>query len=102
MKILIFIISIISLDASANYDYYVKIGAGYKLQETRFIIDNDTNEKIYLDFDDPISARIEIGVEHEHISYGISHHSNWFTGYPFNDKGELQKTELFIDYKFIW
>lgn len=100
MKIIIIIIALLSAEATANNNFYLKVGAGYKFYETSYIYDVNSNQNIYFEFDDPISARIEIGMEHENISYGISHHSNWFTGYPFNDKGELQKTEIFIDYKF--
>jgi len=102
MKILAIVLMLASSAAMADYEYYVKIGAGYKLHQTDWVLDNETGTRRNLDFKDPFSARIEIGIEHEHISYGISHHSNWLTGYPFNDEGEFQKTEVFIDYKWSW
>lgn len=81
---------------------YIKIGAGYKLDQTEYFTDNDTGERFNIDFNDPMSARIEVGIQKGNISYGVSHHSNWLTGFPFNDTEEVQKTEVFIDYKFSW
>jgi len=78
---------------------YIKIGAGYKLEETSSIKDQKTGRKTDI-ISDPISARIEFGIERGNITYGVSHHSQWRTGFPFNDKGELNKTEVYIDYKF--
>jgi len=102
MKILAIILMLASSTAMADYDYYVKIGAGYKIDQTEYTTDIESGRKVYLHFNDPISARIEVGIEHESISYGISHHSNWLTGYPFNNEGEFHKTEIFVDYKFSW
>jgi hypothetical protein len=37
------------------------------------------------------------------LEVGISHDSNWFEGQPFNNNGELDKTELYFEYHFcIW
>ena len=108
MKRLLFILPVLfSLNVGAN-DFnvdeflsktYVKIGAGYKFDElTIYMKDGDGNE---YKFNDPYSARIEIGYNFtKNIKFGISHHSQWGTGYPFNDKKEPNKTELFIDYTF--
>lgn len=82
-------------------EIYLKVGGGYKFEETEMIVDREANRKMEI-FSDPYSARIETGVDCGNWSYGISHHSQWRTGFPFNDKGELTKTEFFIDYKFSW
>lgn len=75
-------------------DFYIKIGGGYKLIESKFYtMDNKTLET------SKISARIELGAEKGAWSYGLAHHSQWFDGWPVNNKWEYQKTELFIDYK---
>lgn len=95
------VISIISLVVAINAkaDIYIKIGSGYKLIETDHIV-RTTGEKVYFNTGGKLSARIEIGKEHGRWSYGISHHSQWLQGFPFDDKGELQKSEIFIDYKW--
>ena len=72
---------------------YVKIGVGYKFTETNM---EAKGKKLK----DPISARMELGMESDTISYGVSHHSQYFSGAPFNKRGEYSKTELFIDYKY--
>ncbi len=81
-------------------DIYIKIGSGYKLIETDHIV-RTTGEKVYFNTGGKLSARIEIGKEHGRWSYGISHHSQWLSGFPINEDGnEYQKTELFADYKW--
>lgn len=72
---------------------YVKIGAGYKVQEIDIKFKDGSATH-------PISARIEAGIKQGDWTYGVSHHSQWFTGKPFNDNMEYSKTELFVDY--IW
>lgn len=85
---------------SANADIYIKIGSGYKLIETDHIV-RTTGEKVYFNTGGKLSARIEIGKESGNWSYGISHHSQWFSGFPVSEDGnEYQKTELFVDYKW--
>ncbi len=85
---------------SAKADFYIKIGTGYKLVETDHIV-RTTGEKVYFNTGGKLSARIEIGKESGNWSYGISHHSQWFSGFPVNEDGnEYQKSELFIDYKW--
>lgn len=86
------------LSGCAGHVPYAKIGAGYKFHEAEMkwlkggvIADSS-----------PISARGEIGLECEAWSYGVSHHSQWFSGYPFNANGEYYKTELFVDYKITF
>lgn len=82
-------------------EIYLKVGSGYKFVETEYIDSRTTGNRIYIN-SDPISARIETGVECGNLTYGVSHHSQWRTGFPFNDKKEMNKTEIFIDYKFSW
>ncbi len=72
---------------------YVTVGIGYKLEETSLTF-KDGN------MSSPVSARLEMGIKDGNITYGISHHSQWFTGFPFNNDMEYGKTEIFIDYKF--
>lgn len=101
--LIIWSIGSIFYSAGAKADeVYFKIGAGYKIEQTEYFYNRDTQSRFNIDFNDPLSARIELGIESGNITYGISHHSNWLTGYPFNDHGEVQKTEFFIDYKFSW
>lgn len=73
---------------------YAKVGVGYKIDELELYYDDGSSGN------EPLSARIEAGFESENISYGVSHHSQWFSGFPFDDKVEYYKTELFVDYKF--
>lgn len=73
---------------------YVKVGAGYIVDQTAIRWDDGKGER------SPISARFELGCEYNNISYGLSHHSQWLEGFPFNNNDEPQKTEAFIDYKF--
>ena len=75
---------------------YAKIGTGIKLGEALMYGYNQTIEAE----SSPISARIEIGQEVGNLSYGVSHHSQWLTGKPFDDEWEYHKTEIFLDYKF--
>ena len=73
-----------------------KIEAWYKFDETTIRFDGEL-------WEDPVSARIEIGYElNPNVSFGLSHHSQWRTGFPMNrnDENEYYKTEIFIDYKF--
>ena len=79
---------------------YATVGAGYKFQErTKVTINNieyDTDQ-------DPISARIELGIQcNENLRFGVSHRSQWLQGYPINDKKEYSVTEVFVDYTFYW
>jgi len=78
-------------------EIYFKVGAGYKFSEQDKI--NHGGVEYQLVDVSPYSARIESGVECGSLTWGISHHSQWATGAPFNDTGEYYKTEFFIDYK---
>lgn len=82
--------------AIADEDWSIYVGVGYKFQEV-ILYDEDKFKEAPRD---PISARISIEKEDGNIRYGIAHHSQWFTGFPFNDKQEYSKTEVFIDYRF--
>ena len=76
---------------------YITVGIGYKFSETKIYYNDDL-------WHDPYSARIEIGYKGciwERVTCGISHHSQWMTGFPIShNQNEYQKTELFIDYTF--
>lgn len=74
---------------------YFKVGAGYKLDQTEIRYRDGST-------DHPISARFEVGIKEKNITYGISHDSQWFSGWPLDDDMEFQKTEIFIDYKFTF
>lgn len=78
---------------------YIKIGGGLKLNETNMSYVNKRGEE---SGSSKISARIEGGFEVGCLSYGLSHHSQYLSGWPFNDNAEYYKTEIFIDYKFTF
>lgn len=102
-KISVFICMILAANVSVACDeVYLKVGAGYKFDEQKKVRLEMDSTKIYEIQNSPYSARFETGVECGNISYGISHHSQWATGAPFNSEGEYYKTEFFIDYKFSW
>lgn len=107
MKFLLLLILITSFSASSSeFDVdkylaktYITIGAGYKFQESKLTY-TDENGELYV-WDDPYSARFEIGYYYnKNFKFGISHHSQWATGAPFNDGKEYIKTEFFVDYTF--
>lgn len=105
MKLITLLMLLVSSVANAgDYSYYAKIGTGYKIIEpskatvTREGVQRRTN----WDYGSPITARIEIGLEKENISFGLAHHSQWLDGWPFNKEAEYHKTEIFIDYKFTF
>lgn len=79
--------------STANYT----IGIGYKIQEFG-IYDYDTDTML----NDPITARFKVHWEYkDNWDYGMTHHSQWFTGEPFSKHAkEYSKTEVFLDYKF--
>ncbi|HHZ70504.1 MAG TPA: hypothetical protein EYN54_09575 [Methylococcaceae bacterium] len=109
-KIVIAIILIISFVTnkamSSEFDVqkflnktYIKIGAGYKFHEAKFYLPDSTGGTHLIE--QPISARIEIGYQlSRKLTVGISHHSQWLSGFPLTNKYEYFKTELFIDYTF--
>ena len=91
---------VLFLPSMCSADIYIKIGTGYKLIETDHIV-RANGEKIYFNTGGKLSARIEIGKESGNWTYGLSHHSQWLSGFPVNEDGnEYQKSEIFIDYKW--
>lgn len=104
--LLLLILTLSSTVSSSEFDVdkylkktYVTIGVGYKFQEPKLTY-TDKNGEEYI-WNDPYSARFEIGYYYsKNVKFGISHHSQWATGFPFNDGKEYVKTELFIDYTF--
>lgn len=86
--------------AQACDQVYAKVGAGYKLEEENtVIIDGERYNRIHID---PYSARFELGCRNGPWTYGASHHSQWGTGWPINERREPYKTEFFIDYEWSW
>ena len=99
----------LTLTGCAGQVPFVKVGAGYKVDETEMVYFEKTpvfypdepmvtNTRVHGNKNP--SARIDIGLEDGNWTYGISHHSNWFQGWPVNGDGEYQKTEVFVDYTF--
>lgn len=99
-KIIAAMIMIPSICMAECDEIYLKAGAGYKFDEQDSITYAGVDYN-YVDVS-PYSARFETGVECGNLSFGISHHSQWATGAPFNETGEYYKTEFFIDYKISW
>lgn len=103
MRYLLLILVLLSTNVFAGgYNYYVKIGTGYKFDEQTLVHNEYDHSQVFEIENSPYSARFEIGIETDKWSVGISHHSQWATGFPFNDTGEYYKTELFVDYKFTF
>lgn len=93
-KLLIAVALVVSFSTSAlEMDFFVKVGAGYKVDQQQAFESS------------PLSARIDVGFDNvlvDGLSMGVSHHSQWLTGFPFNDTKEVFKTEVFIDYTWRW
>lgn len=101
LVILSMVLLVLARESKADCDeIYLKIGTGYKFDEQDSIVYEGV--ELYYAQVSPYSARIESGVECGNLTYGISHHSQWATGFPFNETGEYYKTEFFIDYKISW
>lgn len=99
MKYLL-VLLLVSGCSSVPESAYLKIGSGYKFQEPDLVwTDSKTGKKNKAD--NPFSARIEVGMEcvWKNVTCGVSHHSQWGQGFPFDNEGEYSKTEVFIDYK---
>lgn len=95
IKIALIVSLVISGCSSLPDDTYLKVGAGYKVHETveYYYHGNKVSHS------KPVTARIEVGsVCGENLTCGVSHHSQWFTGFPFNNDREYSKTEIFFDY----
>ena len=100
-----YILSALLLSAPASatkfdVDWYlsrthVTVGIAHKLSQT--LTYDDTGGKIK----NSPTARMEVYYQYsKHVKFGVSHHSQWLEGAPFNDRFEYSKTELFIDYTF--
>lgn len=76
---------------------YLKVGVGYKVDEFQIYLNK---EQAW--FDDPVTARGELGYRKGSLSFGVSHDSQYLTGWPFNDRSEYYKTELFLDWQVDW
>jgi hypothetical protein len=105
--ILILVLLFLSNVVSAKCEsIYFKAGAGYKFHEMDSIVFYDTEGKPLqtVKFDsEPISARFELAADCDRVVFGVSHHSQYASGWPANEKGEYFKTEIFIDIKFdVW
>ena len=81
---------------SVKPPFQVKIGAGYKLDES----DMYGYSSVTPHDSSALSARLELFQEIDEWSYGVSHHSQWLTGVPFDNEWEYSKTEVFVDYTF--
>jgi hypothetical protein len=98
MKIVTLVVLTLLVGCTACDIPYVKVGAGYKIDETDDVKFKDTGETWKVDKSSPISARIDAGYHcKKGVTMGISHHSQWLSGSPFNDNWEHHKTELFVD-----
>lgn len=101
---ILFLIACALLDCATaradGYMPYVEVGVGYKFSETRYFDDYRDGSKFYIEFNDPLAARIEVYWEHGNWRFGAGHYSNWLTGWPFNKQGEIQNTQLFMGYRW--
>ena len=74
---------------------YITLGVAHKFQETKLIDKYGKLMRVRP------TARIEVFYQYSKcLTFGISHHSQWFENWPINDRFEYSKTELFIDYTF--
>ena len=84
---------------------YATVGTGYKFDETELIYTSEWGVETI--GNNPYSARFELGIDYDlpknfTLQLGVSHDSQWSTGYPFNKKGEYGKTEVFADLTYRW
>lgn len=88
---------VLLLSGCAGQSPYYSVGAGYKFDEPtiRFWDDYGNPRTSH-----PVSARFELGIDAESFKYGVSHHSQWSDGWPFNNRDEIHKTEVFVDYVY--
>ncbi len=78
---------------------YITVGIAHKIQETELSYTKGDGKRYSMN--DPTSAIFEIGYQYsKNITFGLSHHSQYFTGKPFNNRNEYAKTEIFLSYKF--
>ena len=85
-----------SVDSAELYPY-AEIGIGYKIAEPNYV--TYAGERLDIDFGGNDSALFEVGLEAKSYSFGLAHDSQYSTGWPFNDRDEYHKTEIFIKYK---
>jgi len=91
-----------AVSAKACDEVYLKLGAGYKLQ-SEILINHQGQEYHFVDESHPVSFRGEIGCQSGRFTYGVSKYSQWFQGWPVDNKDESSRVEVFIDVKFsIW
>lgn len=102
MKLAITLSALLLTACSAIDRPYVKVGAGYKFNETIIVFTNKHGTTTT--GDSPISARIEVGATCllPEITCGITHRSQLFTGAPFNNQREYGVTEAFVDYTYYF
>lgn len=98
MKVLILVLLTLTIGCSSTHKPYVKIGTGYKSQESQIDFGSGIDKSLVY----KISCQIELGVDYKSFSYGIRHVSQCFVSWPFNNKDEYAKDELFLDYKYIF
>lgn len=101
--LLVFLLSISGLANAGDFYPYASIGVGYKFHEAQYqysFIVGSREYGLILETGGNDSALFEAGIEYgRSISFGIKHDSQYSTGWPFNDKNEYHKTEVFIRYK---
>jgi hypothetical protein len=100
IAILIMLGALLGLVAPANAcdEIYFKVGTGYKVtEEDGFNLDGKHYQNKY---HSDLSARFEVGYEKGNVTYGFTHRSQWTEGWPFNNHGEYEVNEFFVDYKF--
>ena len=78
---------------------YITVGIAHKIRETE--LTHYTSDGGQYSMNDPTSAILEVGYQYsKNITFGVSHHSQYFTGAPFNNREEYAKTEIFVKCKF--
>ncbi len=76
---------------------HLTVGVGYKLKETELWFRGA--DQVPYKMRRALTARIELYYQlTDQITIGVTHHSQYSEGPPFNSRGEYHKTELFIDY----
>ena len=90
----------------ARAEPYLSVGAGYKLSEKLYVKcewANPVASRCYGVKSHPLTARLEVGYEFKNVRVGMTHHSQWLQGKPFdNKKDEYSKNEIFVDYVLRW
>lgn len=100
MKRIFILLAVICSTAANAFEWapYAAIGIGYKFSEPKSVVYNGRH--LDVDFGGKDSALFEVGYEwSKGLSLGLKHDSQYSTGWPFNDRPEYRKTEVFIRYK---